>query len=485
MTATTPRVAPGPFTMTVGGADFPAERSFDVINPATGEVFAHAPAIAPDQLDAVFGVAEHAYQSWRLNDDARRACLSAAADAVLAATEELAPVLTAEQGKPLADAKSELQGAAAWFRYYAGLELPREVIRDDSTGYEEVFRRPLGVVSAITPWNFPIALAVWKIAPALRAGNTIVVKPSPFTPLTTLAFGRLLSDVLPAGVLNVVTGPDPLGAAMVSHPVPRKVSFTGSTATGKKVAAAAATDLKRVTLELGGNDPAIVLDDADVSQIAERLFWGAFVNNGQTCLAAKRVYAHQKVHGQLVEALASLARSARVDDGMADGVQLGPINNKPQFNRVSELVADALGHGARAVAGGAPLDRAGYFFSPTILDRVSDGVRVVDEEQFGPVLPVIPFTDEADAVTRANATQYGLTASVWSADRERALDIAAQIDSGQVSINIHGGGVRPHLPFGGHKWSGIGVENGRWGLHGFTEIQVITGPGSAGSYHRV
>jgi acyl-CoA reductase-like NAD-dependent aldehyde dehydrogenase len=319
-------------------------------------------------------------------------------------------------------------------------------------------------------------LAVWKIAPALRAGNTVVVKPSPYTPLTTLAFGRLLSRVLPPGVLNVVSGPDPLGAAVVAHPVPRKISFTGSTATGKKVAAAAADDLKRVTLELGGNDPAIVLRDADISQVAERLFWGAFMNNGQVCLAVKRVYAHENVHGQLVEALAGLARSVRVGDGTDEGVQLGPINNRPQFDRVRELVEDALHNGARAAAGGAPLDRAGYFFSPTILDGVSDGIRVVDEEQFGPVLPIISFRDEADAIARANGTNYGLTASVWSADHEHALNIAAQIDSGQVSVNIHGGGVRPHLPFGGHKWSGIGVENGPWGLYGFTEIQVITGP---------
>ena len=302
------------------------------------------------------------------------------------------------------------------------------------------------------------------------------MKPSPFTPLTTLALGRLLRGVLPDGVLNVVAGPDPLGAAMVSHPVPRKVSFTGSTATGKKVAATAADDLKRVTLELGGNDPAIVLEDADVSAIAEKLFWGAFGNNGQICLAAKRVYAHQSVHGELVDALAALAKSARVDDGMADGAQLGPINNKPQFDRIRGLVTDALDHGARAAAGGSPLDREGYFFAPTILDQISDGVRVVDEEQFGPVLPVIPFSDEADAIACANRTEYGLTASVWSADPERALSLAAQIDSGQVSVNSHGGGVQVHLPFGGHKWSGIGVENGPWGLHAFTEIQVISGP---------
>jgi acyl-CoA reductase-like NAD-dependent aldehyde dehydrogenase len=364
-------------------------------------------------------------------------------------------------------------GAAAWMRYYADLEVPREIIRDDEERFEEVVRRPMGVVSAITPWNFPITLAIWKIAPALRAGNTIVVKPSPYTPLSTLALGKLLRGVLPDGVLNVVTGPDPLGAALVSHPIPRKISFTGSTRTGKRVAVAAAEDLKRVTLELGGNDPAVVLSDANVSEIAERLFWGAFRNNGQTCMAVKRVYAHERVHGELVEALSEIAKSVKVANGMVPGARLGPLNNKAQYELVQELVADALSGGARAAAGGSAMEGDGYFFTPTILDSIDDGVRVVDEEQFGPVLPVMSFTDEADAIARANRGNYGLTASVWSADSQHAIDLASEIDSGQVSINVHGGGVLKHLPFGGHKWSGLGVENGPWGLASFTEIQVI------------
>ena len=354
--------------------------------------------------------------------------------------------------------------------------MPREIIRDDAERFEEVYRRPLGVVSAITPWNFPITLAMWKIAPALRAGNTIVVKPSPYTPLTTLALARVLRGVLPDGVLNVITGPDPLGAALVSHPIPRKVSFTGSTAVGKRVAVAAAEDLKRVTLELGGNDPAIILKDANVEDVAARLFWSAFGNNGQICLAVKRVYAHEDVQPALVEALGELARKARVDDGMADGAQLGPLNNQPQFERIKGLVSDAVANGARVVSGGHVIDRPGYFYSPTILDNVNDGFRVVNEEQFGPVLPVMAFRDEAEAIERANNSEYGLTASVWSADADHAAALASEIDSGQVSINSHGGGVQKHLPFGGHKWSGIGVENGPWGLASFTELQVISGP---------
>ncbi|MFD5259044.1 aldehyde dehydrogenase family protein [Streptomyces bobili] len=471
-----PAGTPASQPMTVNGADFPARDTFDVVNPATGEVFASSPSLSADALDGVFAAADTAYRAWRQDDAARRAGLAAAADAVEAAAGELAPLLTAEQGKPLEEARTEIARSALWLRYYADLELPREILRDDAQGYEEVVRRPMGVVAAITPWNFPVSLAMWKIAPALRAGNTIVVKPSPYTPLTTLAVGRLLRGVLPDGVLNVIAGVEPLGAAMTAHPVPRKVSFTGSTLVGRRVAVAAAEDLKRVTLELGGNDPAIVLGDADIPAFAERLFWGAFRNNGQICLAVKRVYAHESVHGELVEALAALARSAKVGDGMSAGAQLGPVNNVPQLNHVDTLVQDAVANGARTVCGGARLDRPGYFYAPTILDRVDDGTRVVDEEQFGPVLPVVSFRDEDDAVARANRSSYGLTASVWSGDAERALRMASRIDSGQVSVNSHGLGVQPHLPFGGHKWSGVGVENGPWGLYGFTELQVITGP---------
>ncbi len=464
------------FFATSDGKDLATDATFDVINPSTGQVFAQAPSVTPEQLDVVFAAANRAYRDWKRDEGLRRTVLLAAAVAVEAAVDELAPILVAEQGKPLGDARNEIFAAGAWLRYFSELEVPREIIRDDAERFEEVYRRPLGVVSAITPWNFPITLAMWKIAPALRAGNTIVVKPSPYTPLTTLALARVLRGVLPDGVLNVITGPDPLGAALVSHPIPRKVSFTGSTAVGKRVAVAAAEDLKRLTLELGGNDPAIILKDANVEDVAARLFWSAFGNNGQICLAVKRVYAHEDVQPALVEALGELARKARVDDGMAEGAQLGPLNNQPQFERIKGLVSDAVANGARVVSGGHVIDRPGYFYSPTILDNVNDGFRVVNEEQFGPVLPVMAFRDEAEAIERANNSEYGLTASVWSADADHAAALASEIDSGQVSINSHGGGVQKHLPFGGHKWSGIGVENGPWGLASFTELQVISGP---------
>ncbi|HUY63221.1 MAG TPA: aldehyde dehydrogenase family protein [Acidimicrobiales bacterium] len=459
-------------TMTIGGESPSTEGTFGVRNPATGEVFAEAPECTRSQLDAAMESAAKAYGDWRLDEDVRRQALRDMAGVLMGALGELAPLLTAEQGKPLNDANLEIFGSAMWCTYYADLERPREVIQDDAEALVEVVRRPLGVVGAITPWNFPLNLAFWKIAPALLAGNTLVLKPSPFTPLTTLRAAELLRQVLPPGVLNVVSGGDELGAWMTGHPVPRKISFTGSIETGKKVAMSAAPDLKRVTLELGGNDAAIVLDDADPAAVADGLFGGAFANNGQVCSAIKRVYVPEGIYDDVVEALATRARAIKVGDGTDPESKLGPINNAPQFERVKELVADALAHGATAAAGGKAMDRPGYFFEPTILAGLSDGTRIVDEEQFGPALPVIAYRDLEDAVARANATNFGLSGSVWGADEERAAEVAGRLECGTAWVNVHIA-LAPHQPFGGFKWSGVGVENGPWGLAGFTEIQAV------------
>jgi acyl-CoA reductase-like NAD-dependent aldehyde dehydrogenase len=460
------------FTMTIGGRSVAAESTFGVVNPATGEVHEQAPDCSPAQLDEAMAAAAGAYRDWKRDIEVRRKALHAAADLLMAQAGELAPVLTGEQGKPLQDATFEIIGAGIWFKYFADLELPREVIQDDDNAFVEVVRRPMGVVAAIAPWNYPLILASWKIGPALLAGNTMVLKPSPYTPLATLKLGELLRDVFPPGVFNVVSGGDDLGARMTTHPTPRKISFTGSVATGKLVAAAAAPDLKRTTLELGGNDPAILLDDVDVATVADKVFAQAFANNGQVCSAIKRVYVPEALYGDVVEALAAKAREAKVGDGMTEGVQYGPINNKPQYERVSELVADALAGGARAAAGGKPIDGPGYFYEPTILADLSDGTRIVDEEQFGPALPVIAYRDLDDALDRANGTHFGLSGSVWSSDPERGAAVAAELECGTSWVNTHLA-LAPHQPFGGFKWSGIGVENGPWGLHGFTELQVI------------
>jgi acyl-CoA reductase-like NAD-dependent aldehyde dehydrogenase len=468
-TATTTTSAAVP--MTIGGESRQGAATFGVVNPATGEVHAEAPDCSQEQLDEAFDAAGKAYLDWKLDEDARRDALRAAANALFASATDLAPILTQEQGKPLARATEEIFGAGIWLKYFADLEVPRDVIQDDDNAFAEVVRRPMGVVAAITPWNFPVILASWKIGPALRAGNTMVLKPSPFTPLSTLKLGELLASVLPPGVLNVVSGGNDLGKWMTSHPVPRKISFTGSVATGKHVAASAAPDLKRVTLELGGNDPAIVLPDADVGAIAQKLYDAAFMNTGQVCSAIKRVYVPDALHDDLVDALAARASAAKVGDGMEADTELGPVNNQPQYERVKGLVADALSSGGVAAAGGAPLDRPGYFFAPTVLTGVAEGTRIVDEEQFGPALPIVTYRDVDEAVDRANATTFGLSGSVWSGDPERGAEVASRLECGTAWVNAHLV-LLPHQPFGGFKWSGVGVENGPWGLAGFTEIQV-------------
>jgi acyl-CoA reductase-like NAD-dependent aldehyde dehydrogenase len=460
------------YTMTIDGKAARADSAIDVINPATGAPFAQAPDCSRAQLDEAMEAAAAAFPSWRRDEAARRKALLACGEALQAAAPEAGRLLTQEQGKPLQKGIEEIIGASVWFKVTAGLAIPCEVVQDDENARIEVRRRPYGVVGAITPWNYPVLLAVWKIAPALLAGNTIVIKPSPYTPLSTLRLGEILRDVLPPGVLNVVSGGDELGAWITGHPAVGKIWFTGSVATGKRVAAAAAPDLKRVTLELGGNDAAIVLPDADPAAIADKLFWGAFTNSGQVCSAIKRVYVHEDSLARLRDELAQRARSVVMGDGLEPGVQLGPINNRPQFERVIELVEDAKAAGAKIVTGGGPRAGGGYFFEPTIVTGVAEGVRLVDEEQFGPALPLVTYRDVDDAVERANATSFGLSGSVWSRDPARAADVAGRLECGTAWVNKHLD-ITPFAPFGGAKWSGIGVENGPWGLLGFTEIQTL------------
>ncbi|MGH7781322.1 MAG: aldehyde dehydrogenase family protein [Candidatus Binataceae bacterium] len=460
------------YTMTIDGKSVKGSKSVGVINPATGKVFAQVPDCTKAELDQAMEAAHRAYKTWSKDINARRKLLGEVASALQSPPEGLARTLTQEQGKPLAKAQQEIMGASIWASYTGTLEIPTEVIQDNSAGKVEIRRKPVGVVAAITPWNYPLMLAMWKIAPALLAGNTIVLKPSPYTPITSLMLGEILRDVLPPGVFNVVSGGDELGSWMTSHPVPRKISFTGSVETGKKVAAAAAPDLKRFTLELGGNDAAIVLADANLADVAPKIFWGAFENSGQICSAIKRVYVPEAMYTSMLEKLGELAKNVKVGNGLDAGTELGPINNKPQFERVTELVEDAKKHGAKIITGGSRHGTEGYFFQPTIVGGISDGVRLVDEEQFGPALPIIPYKDVDDAVRRANSTTYGLSGSVWSKDPERGAEVAGQLECGSAWVNQHLA-VAPNLPFGGAKWSGIGVENGTWGLLGFTEIQVV------------
>ena len=339
------------FTMTIGGQAVAAQSTFPVLNPATGSPFADAPACSPDQLDSAVEAAQGALPNWHEDEQARRNGLRAASAAIQSSAEALATTLTREQGKPFAQAKEEVRRAADFLGLAAARPLPFDVLKDDEKERIEVRWKAFGVVAAILPWNFPLQLAAWKIGQALLAGNTLVLKPSPYTPLATLQMGALLRDKLPGGVLNVISGSNEIGGAMTVHPGIRKISFTGSVSTGKKIAQAAAADLKHVTLELGGNDPAIVLADVDPARIAEKLFWSAFHNCGQTCIAIKRVYAHETIYSRLVDAMAELARQAKVGDGFEAGTQIGPLNNKMQFERVISLVQDAKRSGGARCRG--------------------------------------------------------------------------------------------------------------------------------------
>lgn len=461
--------------MTINGREVMAASSFDVIDPATGRAFASAPQADRAQLEEAMAAAQRAFSSWRRVEPAeRQRIVAACADALLAAREPLARLLTQEQGKPIRAARHEVDETARWFRHYAGADLSDRVVQDDAGVLARVQRQPLGVVAAITPWNFPLLLAAMKLAPALVTGNVVVLKPSPFTPLATLEMGRLLARVLPAGVLNVVTGGNDLGAWMSVHPVVRKISFTGSVATGMAVAANAAADLKRVTLELGGNDAAIVLDDADPARIARGLLWGAFTNAGQICAGIKRVFVPETLHDAVAAALVETARGIRVGAGLDEAAQMGPVATRPQFERVGTLIAEALGDGAKALCGGVPEDRpgGGYFVRPTILSDTREGMRVVDEEQFGPVLPLLRYRDVDEALARANSGNFGLSASVWSGSEARARVVAAELDCGSTYVNTHLV-IKPELPFGGVRWSGIGVENGEWVLDEYTHPKVL------------
>jgi acyl-CoA reductase-like NAD-dependent aldehyde dehydrogenase len=466
-------MSPDELTMTIDGSAVRGSAAFPVEDPATGHVIASAPDATADDLDAAFTSAARALPAWAADADGREAGLRAAADAVAGAAGELAGLVTCEQGKPLAEARAEVLGTVAALRHFAGMRLEPAVLQGGPGPRVVVRRRPVGVVAAITPWNSPVLVAGgMKIAPALAAGNTVVLKPSPLTPLATLRLGELLAPVLPPGVVNVVSGGNDLGRWMTTHPVPRLITFTGSPRTGRIVAEAAARDLKRAVLELGGNDPAIVLDDVSVADVAEALFWGAFGNAGQTCVAIKRVYVPHALHDEVVAALAAIAHAVTVGDGRDPATQMGPLTAESQRAIVAGLVTDAVGHGARVAAGGGPIDRPGYFYRPTILDSLTDGFRIVDEEQFGPALPVVAYRDIDEALARVNASDYGLGGSVWSADPERGRSVADRIEAGTTWVNTHRGSLWPLQPTAGLKHSGVGAELGTWGLESFTDLSV-------------
>ncbi len=461
------------YGLIINGKKVATEKTFSVINPATEEVLADCPAASKEQLDQAVAAARQAFKSWsQASDEERVTACGKIAEVINNNADELAKILTQEQGKPLGGSMFEMGGSGAWAGYTGSLSLPDKVLQDDENGKIIQTRKPIGVVGSITPWNFPVLIAIWHVVPAIRSGNTVVLKPSPYTPLATLRMVELLQDVLPPGVLNCVTGEDQLGQWMTEHPDINKIIFTGSTATGKKVMGSSAAGLKRVTLELGGNDAGIVLDDVDPAAIAPGIIHGAFLNNGQTCAALKRLYVHESVYDELCGQLVEAASKATMGNGLDEGVNQGPIQNKMQFDKVVGLLEDARAKGGRVLCGGEVPDQAGYFVPYTLVADISDGVPLVDQEQFGPVLPIIKYSDLDDALARANASEQGLGGSVWSGDAERGSQVAAQLECGTVWVNQHGS-IAPNIPFGGVKCSGIGVEFGEEGLQEYTTIQIV------------
>jgi acyl-CoA reductase-like NAD-dependent aldehyde dehydrogenase len=460
------------FRLLINGKLVEGARTLNVINPATGRILTAAPRADQAQLDQAVAAAKTAFPAWSATPLRQRAALLAKlADALEAERGAFARLLTQEQGKPLPQALWEITYSSAALRYFATLDLALEVLKEDAAQKVVRQRRALGVVAAITPWNLPMLLLMIKVAPALLAGNTVVAKPAPTTPLTTLKFGELCAQILPPGVVNIIVDQNDLGTALTTHPDVAMVTFTGSTATGKKVMASAAETLKRLTLELGGNDAAIVLDDADPKEVAPKIYAAATFISGQACIAIKRLYVHESIYDAVCDELGRIARETVVGDGLEPGTQVGPIQNKAQFERVKGFLEDARQHG-KIVAGGRVLEREGYFVQPTIVRDVPDDARLVREEQFGPVLPVLRFSDLDEVIARTNDTDFGLGGSVWSSDRDRAFGVAARIHSGTVWVNKHLD-VGPDIPHAGAKQSGIGVEQCQEGLEAFTQATII------------
>ena len=459
---------------------------FAVINPATGEpVTNETPHANEAQVNEAVDAASTALKKWSsLSLLERKNFMKQAQSALEPQIDYIAELLCIEQGKPLKRAQSEVRsGVDALIGLQKAVEIPAvKVVSETNSHSFEIHRKPIGVVAAIIPWNYPVYIALTKIANALIFGNTLVLKPSPQTPLSTLKIAEILASVFPEGVLNVIAGPDTrdsncVGDQLVRHARISFVSFTGSIPTGKKVYENCARKMSRVLLELGGNDPAVVLKDSNIGEAAKGVFECSLINNGQICCGIKRVYVHESQHEEFATKISELAkeRVASIGNGLEPNVTLGPLNNEMQFNRVSSLVEDAIQNGAKCLAGGkrpSHVNQKGYFYEPTVLVNVKEGMRIVDEEQFGPVIPIMAYKSEEEAVRRANSTNYGLGASVWGSRPEEVNRVAQQLEAGTVWTNEHAGDSHG-LPFGGFKDSGIGREGGDYDLLTYTECQSV------------
>jgi acyl-CoA reductase-like NAD-dependent aldehyde dehydrogenase len=463
------------YPLTIDGKPAATAATFDVLNPADETLVAACPQGTPQLVDAAVAAARRAFPQWAAVPDAERvAKLNAIADLIEKNHKDLAELVTREQGKTQSGpgANLEVGGAATWTRVTASLSLPEQVIQDDKAGKVVVHRKPVGVVGSITPWNWPLMIAVWHVMPAVRVGCTVVIKPSPFTPLSTLRLVELMNQILPPGVINVVTGGPEVGTHLATHPGINKIVFTGSVATGKKVMSGGAETLKRMTLELGGNDAGIVLPGTHIEPLLEKLFWGCFINAGQTCAALKRLYVHEDQYDEVVRKFADYCAKIPVGNGLDPNNLIGPVANRMQLDKVVGYVEDARASGARIVLGGKKPAGPGYFYPLTVIADATDDMRVVKEEQFGPVIPIVKYKSVDDAINRANALEVGLGGSVWGNDVQEATKLASRLECGTAWVNQHGG-LHPMAPFGGVKSSGIGVEFNVDGLKEYTTIQVV------------
>jgi acyl-CoA reductase-like NAD-dependent aldehyde dehydrogenase len=464
-----------PYAMNINGklvAD--AKETFQVFNPATNEVLANVPLATKDQLEEAVAGSKKAFKNWSaLSWDERARHLKEFAEALDVHKDEFKTLLTQEQGKPrhsMADTCIEFTNQ--WIKDYALRRLKPEVIEETDSHIVEVHHVPLGVVGMIMPWNFPYLLALWQIAPCLLVGNACILKPSPNTPLTSLRFGEIAAQVFPAGVLNVLSGGNDFGAWMTEHPGIEKIAFTGSIATGKKIMAGCADRVKHLTLEMGGNDPAIVLPDADISAIVPTVCLAALGNSGQWCIAVKRIYVHSSIHAEFVKQFVAFAKKLKVGNGLDPSSDLGPIQNKMQYNKLINMMEDIKKNGYKIVLGGE-IDQNldGNFVPVTVVDNPPENSRIVKEEQFGPIVPIMAYDDVEDAIERANNTRFGLGASVWGKNRDQAVAVAKRLEAGTVWVNeIHIHGV--DIPFGGVKESGFGVENGYVGLKAYCDSKT-------------
>ncbi|CAG9936419.1 unnamed protein product [Clonostachys rosea f. rosea IK726] len=463
----------GSFVHIIGGKPSPTKQTRHGVNPANLQPKADVPLAAEEDLDRAVSSAKEAFKTWsQVPYEERRSAVLTFADAIDQLRTQFRDLLVAEQGKPLPQADYETDSAIEWIRGMANISLPEDVIEDNERHTVTTRYLPLGVVAAIVPWNFPLLLATGKIAPALLTGNVIIVKPSPFTPYGGLKLVELAQQFFPPGVVQSLSGDDKLGPWITSHPGIDKISFTGSTTTGKLVLQSASKTLKRVVLELGGNDPAIILPDINIDKVAQQVAFYAFLNSGQICLNLKRIYVHESIYEEFRDAVVRHVKDYVVGDGSKAGVTHGPLQNSMQYERVKTFFDDIEKQGWKVATGGKIEPSQGYFVTPTIIDRPDEDSRIVVEEPFGPIVPLLSWRTEEEVIARANNTSMGLGASVWSNDIKKATRIGKSIQAGNIWINTHFD-LSPMAPFGGHKESGIGTEWGANGLKAFCNVQTL------------